>query len=271
MIRLSVTGIIRDYHYFNKDFWLSYKTLEKVLPKEFFDPIKMKLLKSKKIIIEQIPGINKEQFEIEKALLQKEWDEKNEEAKQVGTSTHEWIHNMFCTNLKAVKKDLGIDTDAYPVEAVEQFLQADKGIFTEFKMEIPLDDDFILIGIADCVIKDGKKIIIIDWKTDEKIQFKSQFDLGQKRSKRLKYPLSNLDDCPGVHYQIQLSLYAKMLQMLDSELEIEQLLIVQLENMRKKQQYSVQYLKDDVEKLLKWHLKSSHLKIEMNKCNELEY
>lgn len=271
MYKLSPTGILRDMHHFDRDFWLSYKTLEKVLPEIQFADIKMKLLKSKKIILETIPGLDIEQFNVERDLLDAEWTAKNEEAKQLGTLTHEQIHNLFCTNLHSVKTDLGVDTDKYQVQQTEEFLKANKGIFTEFKMEVPLDDEFLLVGVADCIIKDGNHAIIIDWKSDEKIPFKSIYEVGKKHSKRMKWPLSDCDDCAGVHYQIQLSIYAWMLQQLDPTLIIDKLLIVQVENLKKKKEYPVEYIKSTIEKLLKWSVKSIRLKKEMEKCNPLNF
>lgn len=70
-------------------------------------------------------------------------------------------------------------------------------------MELPLDEEFKLIGIADLIsIKDGI-VTIIDWKTDEDgIKFKSYYDVAKRHGKKLKYPMSKLDDINGVHYQL---------------------------------------------------------------------
>lgn len=271
MYRISPTGILNSYKSFSKEFWLSYKALEKVLPEIQFADLKMKLLKSKKIILESIEGLDIELFNTERALLDKEWTEKNEEAKQIGTTTHEQIHNLFCTDLRSVKTSLGIDTDKYQVKSIEDFLNTERGIFTEFKMEIPLEEDVTIVGIADCIIKEGNHVKIIDWKTDEKIPFRSIYDLGKKKNKRFKFPLCDLEDCPGIQYQLQLSLYARMLQYLDPTLIIDDLVIVQIQNMKKVKEFHVEYLKSTIDKLLKWHIKSLRLKTEMDKCNEIIY
>lgn len=271
MHRIGVTGLLNQYKTFSKDFWLSYKALEKVLPEVYFADIKMKLLKSKKIILDQINNLDIDKFNLERALLEKEWSEKNEEAKQTGTLVHEQIHNLFCTNLHSVKTDFGIDTEKYSVQRTEEFLKSNKGIFNEFKVEIPLDDDFLLVGVVDCIIRDGNHLTIIDFKSDEKIAFKSIYDVGKKKTKRLKYPLVDWEDCPGIHYQFQLSLYAWMLQQLNPEFIIDRLLIIQVENLRKKKEFEVEYIKTDIEKLLKWHVKAVKLKEEMDKCNSLNF
>lgn len=271
MYRISPTSLIREYHTFSRDFWLSYKTLEKVLPEIQFADMRMKLLKSKKIVLDSIPNLDIEQFKIERALLEKEWTQKNEEAKQTGTLVHEQIHNLFCTDLHYVKNNFGIDTDKYQVQRTEEFLKANKGIFNEFKLEVPIAEDFLLVGIADCIVRDDNHISIIDFKSDEKIPFKGIYEVGKKKSKRMRYPLVNLEDAQGVHYQLQLSLYAWMVQHLDPNLIIDKLVIVQVENLKKKKEFVVEYLKEDVEKLLKWHIKAVRLKTEMDKCNSLNF
>jgi ATP-dependent exoDNAse (exonuclease V) beta subunit len=35
------------------------------------------------------------------------------------------------------------------------------------RLEMKLDDDFLLVGIADLVIKNGNHISIIDWKSND--------------------------------------------------------------------------------------------------------
>ena len=62
-----------------------------------------------------------------------------------------------------------------------------------------------------------------------------------------------------------------MLQQIDPKLIIDKLLIVQVEDLKKKKEFSVEYIKQDIEKLLKWHVKSLRLKIEMDKCSSLTF
>ena len=75
------------------------------------------------------------------------------------------------------------------------------GLFPEYRMEIPLNNEYQLVGIADLIsIHDGV-VDIIDWKTDDDgIKFKSRFDMAKKHVKKLKYPMSKLDDVNGIHY-----------------------------------------------------------------------
>lgn len=268
-MNLAVTNLINSYHHFDRDFWLSYKTLEKLHPA--FDSIKMVLLKSKRVDQKFLKDVDPIKYATERELLSKEWEHENEEAKQVGTTTHEYIHNLFCTNLKAVKSEFQIDTDLYAVQQLEAFLKCTSGIFIEHRLEVPVDQDYTLVGIPDCfVIHDGV-VDIVDWKTNDKLSFKSMFEVGLKKSKRLKYPLSKLDDCNGIHYQLQLSLYMWMILQLRPDLKPGKLKIVWVKDNKIKKTFEVKYLDKDVDTLLKWHIRSLNLEKEFQKCREIEY
>lgn len=271
MNKLSVTGIINAYHCFDREFWLSYKTLEKLLDKNVFDSIKVSLMKSKRIDEKLIQQVGKDNFEIERSLLDVEWKNKSNQAKEEGIVIHNQIKEMFTNDLKTIKCNFGIDTDFYQVKLTEEFLNCDSGIFPEFKMEIKLDDDYCLVGIADLIIKNKNNITIIDWKNSDKIDFKSRYDIQKKKSKFMKYPLCKLMDVNGVHYQLQLSLYAKMLQTLDPNLNIQTLKIIQIQDGKLKKEHTVEYLKDTVENLLKWHLKHHKLQNKLKECKLIDY
>lgn len=67
-------------------------------------------------------------------------------------------------------------------------------------MEFPINESYSLIGIADMIYIHDGKFQIIDWKSSKDIKFKSHFDVSKKRTKRMKYPISKLEDANGVHY-----------------------------------------------------------------------
>ena len=270
MINLSVTGIIKDYHVFSREFWLSYKAIEAVIDPIKWESIKIPLLKSKKIDEKILSMVNIEEYNLKRAEIDQEWIQKNEEAKNRGNVMHEQLHNMLITDLSGCKSTFGIPTDIYKVMKTEQFKACD-GLFPEFRMEVKLDDDITLIGIADLIIKDGSTIKIIDYKTDDKIERDSHFDLAKKKKKCMKYPLSRIPDCNLSHYQIQLSMYAWMIQQIDPNLEITELEVMHIQDGKLKKIYTVDYIKDTIEQLLKWHIKSFKLKIETDKCKEIKY
>ena len=267
MTNLSVTQLINSYKVFSRDFWLSYKALEAVMPQEEFEKIRITLMKSKWIDPKIFEKIDKTEFEIKKAEIDLEWKKKNEDARNTGIAVHEQIHNMLITDLSECKRCFGIPTDKYKVNSV----LTENGLFPEYRMEIPLDDEYQLVGIADLVIKDGNDIKIIDFKTDDKIETSARFDIGKMKKKCLKYPLSKLEDCSLIHYQLQLSLYAWLIKQLNPEFNITSLEIFHIKDGKLKKVYPVEFLEKEVEHLIKWHLKSVKLKKETDKCKEIKY
>ena len=71
----------------------------------------------------------------------------------------------------------------------------------------------------------------------------------------LKFPLNHLMDCNFNVYTLQLSLYSYMLQQLNSEFNIRSLKLVHIARDGKQTVYEVEYLKDDVERMLKHYAK----------------
>ena len=247
MTNIAVTQLINNYKVFSRDFWLSYKALEAVMVPSEFDKIKMTLMKSKWIDPKIFERIDKNEYEIKRAEIDNEWKKKSEDARNTGIAIHDKIHNMLVTDLPECKRCFGIPTDKYKVEVTEKFLTED-GIFPEYRMEIPLDEDYQLVGVADLIIKEGNRITIIDFKTDEKIE-----------------------DCALIHYQLQLSLYAWLVKHLNPDFDIQSLEIMHIKDGKLKKTYPVEYLEKDVETLIKWHLKATKLKKETDKCKEIKY
>lgn len=269
MNNLSVTGIVNSYHTFEREFWLSYKALEAIMNPMLFNTIKVNLLKSKRIDPKYFYMVDVNEYELKKSEIDAEWKQKSEESKKAGSDVHEMIRNEFVTNLFQAQQDFQVQGE---LQVPDTFLMSEGGIFPEQRMELELDPEYLLVGIADLVnIHDGQ-FDIIDWKTDEDgIKFKSHFDVAKKHAKKMKYPLTKFDDVNGIHYQLQLSLYAWMIQQLRPDLKVGDLKIVWVKDMKVKHVYKVEYLKDEIENLIKWHLKSTKLKYKTNQCREVNY
>lgn len=269
MENLSVSQILNSYHCFDREFWLSYKTLEAIMLPENFAEIKMSMLKSKKLPQNLFELVDQQAYELKRAEIDFEWTKKNEDAKTIGTNTHDAIRNTFVTDIFRARRDFEVEGDLQPAET---FLSAQNGLFPEQRMEIQLDPEYNLVGIADMICIHDGTVDIIDWKTDDDgIKFKSTFDVGKKRTKRMKFPLSKFDDCPGIRYQFQISMYMWMLLKLRPDLKPGSLRLVWVKDMKVKKVFPVEYLEKDVESLLKWHIKSIKLKKETDKCKELKY
>ena len=67
----------------------------------------------------------------------------------------------------------------------------------------------------------------------------------------MKYPLNNLMDCNFIHYSLQLSLYAYLLQQINPNYNIKGLKLVHIDHDGQQHEYECEYLKNDVERMLK--------------------
>lgn len=262
-MNLSVVNLINDYHVFDRDFWLGYKTLEKLHPD--FNDIKMSLLKTKKINAKFLEGV--ENFEVEKALLEAEWKQKSEEAKTQGINTHKYIQDLLKVDPDTCRHEFQLSE--YSVS--KDLLNASNAMFIEHRLEVPLDENHVLVGVPDCfVIHDGQ-IDIKDWKClDSAPKFKSMYEVSKHSSKKMKYPLA-LDDVNGVHYQIQLSIYMWMLLQIRPDLKPGVLEIVWIQNNKIKKVFPVEYLETKINKFIPWHLKALNLKEKTQSCREIKY
>ena len=108
---------------------------------------------------------------------------------------------------------------------------------------------------SDLVVKNGNHIRILDHKTNKKLKQKSYFDPKKKKYQMMKYPLNNIMDCNFLHYTLQLSLYAWMLQKQNPDLIIDELRIVHFTHDGEVNEYVLEYLKSDIEKMLKYYKK----------------
>ena len=81
-----------------------------------------------------------------------------------------------------------------------------------------------LSGQIDLLIKRGNDIFIYDHKTNSKgIDSKAFYDKKLRKTKKMKYPVNNLDDHTLNHYTLQLSWYAYMLQQINPNFNIKML------------------------------------------------
>lgn len=121
MTNLSVTGIVHSFHVFDRDFWLSYKTLEAMMSPADWNETKMFLLRSKRIDDKCFEHIDRNQYEINRAALDAEWKKKNEDSKAAGIAVHEMIRNELTSDIFAARRDFGVEGE---VQFPETFLMS---------------------------------------------------------------------------------------------------------------------------------------------------
>lgn len=127
-----------------------------------------------------------------------------------------------------------------------------------------------IAGMIDVLIVKGKQFAILDWKTNkEKMMFRSGYykkvNVGGNwvksndyilTGKTLKTPITNLEDCKGIIYTLQLSLYAYIMELWGYTLVKNGLEIFHIRPNEEPKLININYKKEDIKKILIHHLKT---------------
>lgn len=272
---ISVTTMIEKYEQpYDKEFWSSYKALEKILDSESWKIEKKSLLTTKKFDkkILEVYNISINEFNKVQQNILDEWAKKNRESCERGTKIHSIMENkMYSTENNISLKKFGIG-GKFQCKKDYSDLNLEYGIYPEYLIYYDNDKlDLHVAGQIDLLVKYGNDIVLGDYKTNEKLDFKSFYDYNKKSSVRMKYPLTSLDDCNFNHYQMQLSTYAWMLQKINPEFNIQRLFIYHFAHDGSQALHEVNYLKDEVEKMLKHYAKEQKLIKQKAKYERIEY
>lgn len=259
----SVTTLIGKFEAkFDKDFWSKYKALERLLGKEKFALEKGRILKTHKIEEEvlELYDIDMNTFLSTQQDILDEWEQANKESCERGTEIHAKLE-AYSKGGKFKEKivpQLNRDFDNFKCyvnpDKNELLKSIDKGILPEYLVYRESDDGILKIaGQIDLLIKDGNDFYIVDYKTNKEIKMKSGFDTATKRNAMMQYPLNNLMDCNYVHYTLQLSTYAWMIQKMNPEYNIKGLILIHYDHSGNVKTYQLDYLKSDVERMLAYY------------------
>lgn len=279
---ISVTTLVGKYEIpYDKMFWSGYKALEKLLSPEEFKTIKDNLRNTKKINLDyllEVFDFTKNDFNREQQNILDEWQKVNQESCERGTKIHAELENKYLKNKNCTLNKYGlggkftVNTNKSLEESNQDLLNIDRGVFPEYLIyRNSKDGKFKLAGQIDLLIKDGDEITIVDYKTNRKLDFKSFYDSSLKKSTKMKYPLNNLDDCNFIHYTLQLSTYAWMIQQLNPKFVIKQLIIVHYDHKGNVSEYKLDYLKDEVIRMCTHYKKQILLEELKNSRKPIEF
>lgn len=272
---ISVTTLIHKFvQPFDRDFWSAYKALEKLIPKDSWAIEKKSLLASKRFDKEILTlyDISENDFNREQQGILDAWDEKTRLSCERGTKIHAELENaLYKAGANVSLKKYGIGGK---FECRKDYTELDLpyGVYPEYLISRQSDDGILRIaGQIDLLVKNGNDIIICDYKTNEKIDMKSGFNTQTKSSAKMLYPLNNLDDCNYYHYTLQLSTYAWMIQKLNPDFKIKDLILIHYDHSGNVTQYHLDYLKDEVERMLAFHKKQTIKDKQKEKRQRIEY
>lgn len=165
---VSVTTLIHRYtQEFDKEFWSSYKALEKLLPKKSWEIEKKSLLNTKKFNKELLSlyDIDENDFNAVQQDILDAWDEENRKSCERGTKIHSEIEHSFYdhpTDISLKKFGLG---GKFECKKDYSELDLEHGVYPEYLIYRESDDGILRIaGQVDLIIKSGNEITIVDHK-----------------------------------------------------------------------------------------------------------
>ena len=272
---ISVTTLIGKYeNEFDKEFVSKYKALERILDSVTWKKEKGGIWKSHNIPKEFLEVYNIDEKELNKVQqdILDEWDEINRISCERGTKIHAKLENSFYnagSNITLKKFGIG---GKFECKKDYSDLDLEYGIYPEYLIYYDNPSiDLHIAGQIDLLVKNGNDIIIGDWKTNAKLDQKGFYDNSTRSTKKMKYPLTNIEDCNLWHYYLQLSTYAWMMQKINPNFNIKRLFIYHFDHDGNQTLYEVPYLKDDVEKMLKHFAKQQKLEKQKAKYARIEY
>ena len=272
---ISVTTLIHKFAQdFDSAFWSAYKALEKLIPADNWKLEKKSLLSSKKFdkSILDLYNISENDFNKVQQDILDTWEKEKNDACERGTKIHADIENSFYKggdNVSVQKFGVG---GKFICKKDYSDLDLEYGVYPEYLIYNESEDGILLLaGQVDLIIKSGNEIVIVDHKTNKKIDQKSGYNTSTRSTSKMKYPLNNLDDCNFYHYTLQLSTYAWMLQKLNPDFIIKDLILNHYDHKGNNTLYHCDYLKEDVERMIAFYKKELTLESRRQQRKRIEY
>lgn len=140
---------------------------------------------------------------------------------------------------------------------------------------------YLIAGTIDVLAVKGNKFIIVDWKTNkDQMMFESGYfkkqringkyiktDEWVRKIKYLKSPLDTVEDCKGMIYTLQLSSYARMMELWGYTLVNKGLGIWHFRPRKKPIYIPITYLRQEVNEILNYRYKSFNNTVENTVTN----
>ena len=146
------------------------------------------------------------------------------------------------------------------------------GIYPEYSVKYNIENTNIVIsGRIDLLIKKGKDLYLIDYKTGKKLNKKGYFDIRAKKMKTMLYPLGEYADCNFYHYSVQLALYAYMLKKIYPDLNIKRTTIAHYDEKEKCTYYDTYISESNIKRLLVFFKKDYIVKRNRNNRIPIKY
>lgn len=267
---ISVTTLIGKYeNQFNEEFFSKYKALEELADPDKFSWVKQSLLNTqvwKPELLKKL-DVDPEEHALKTQEYLDQWHNTRDEACSHGTYVHDIMENSFYGNTHFDLSKYGCNdiVGEYTCNKGYYTLDIEHGVYPEYLISWISPEGLKISGQIDLLVRDGNDITLLDWKTNKEIKKRSYYNSSKKKNVMMKFPLNNLMDCNWNHYQLQLSLYAYMIQQINPNLNIKNLKIVHIARDGKMTIHDVEYLKSDVDRMIKHYAKELKVKSDLSR------
>lgn len=207
---------------------------------------------------DKIAPLMAKKLDIELDELLAQWKYKADIACEKGTTCHEYAQSLW--SLENWKM-LPFDGSPEYIAAVNKIKQHAEAFFNDYKHKYTHVFDELVVGSADHDIAsaidhlfyDNEKhgLVIIDYKTNSYLE--GYFDNPDKNiyRKKMKPPLTHLEDNAITHYKIQLSIYRYFLELAGIDV-VDVKIVYMTEHKDTYEIIDIPYLKKEVSEILEW-------------------
>lgn len=250
----SVTTLVEQFKPpFLGDHWSSYKIMKKLLP-NFFTIKGNRDPKDPSIIEDCLKYVDKDIFLAEKNALKKTWAQNNKSAINRGNRYHAVQEKKSIQRGHQIHPITGKKFETRPpnktgdksVALTDYLKDLEDGFYPELLL---WNDEHRLAGQADKVfietLEGVRYVDVDDYKTNSKFTTESYYDKQKDKYSMLLPPLDHLMDCKLMHYELQISAYAWILE--QAGYSVRHLCLHHLN-----EKYDLFYRKYEVEKMLEY-------------------
>lgn len=190
-----------------------------------------------------------------------EWEEISRKAREFGKSVHAFADEYTERNIPILISNdqqfidyCNVVKDAIDyLKSTYEFIASEKMLFSE---------KLGLAGTTDLLFRDGKTLLILDWKTGREIQEKDIFKVWKDQMRlpfKAKFPIEHIEDCNFNHYSLQLNLYKRLIieENYFPEIKFYKMLFFHFRREElelKVESHIVKSLDEDIDKMLKHSL-----------------
>lgn len=214
----TIVGLFENK--FDRKFWGIYKALEEHYGTDTFKKVKFKYLKKKDedSILQLVDTSIYEKILDLRQKYYKQWDDENLKSRIKGNKLHlQKEHKALKDKFVLFEgkhydtidfKSTYIDKNLEELQTLNYYTDLPDGYYPELLI---FNHDLKIAGTSDRVFlitKDGVRYAIIDdFKSNKKINTENKYE-------KMLYPLNHLDDCNKSHYEVQISLYGFLLELM---------------------------------------------------------